>query len=209
MITRKMNQIERRIIDLSYKHKLSHLGSCLTAVNHIKAIYDVKEPDEPFVLGNAHAGLALYTVLESKGLGDAEEMVTRMGTHSERDKNIWVSGGSLGQAETVAVGMALADRRKNVYLMTSDGACAEGSVWEALRIAAEQRLENLRVVVIANGYGANGRIDLDYLETRLKSFYPVLFQRVNLYEWPDWLQGLSGHYVVMNEMQYREVTNER
>lgn len=203
-----MNNLERRIIDLSYKHKLSHIGSCLTAVNQIKVIYDVMEKDDVFVLGNSHAAVALYAVLESKGLGDAEEMVKKMGTHAERSHNIAVSGGSLGQAETVAVGMALADRRHNVYLMTSDGACAEGSIWEALRIAGDQRLENLRITVIANGYGANSKIDLDYLEARLKTFYPVLFIRTNLYDWPDWLQGLDGHYTVMDEIKYREVVHE-
>lgn len=200
-----MDALKKRILELSYKHKLSHIGSCLTAVDTIKNIYDLKEENEPFVLGNSHAALALYVVLESKGLGDAEEMIKRMGTHAERDKNVYVSGGSLGQAETIAVGMALADKSRNVYLLTSDGACAEGSVWEALKIAAEQRLENLRVAVIANGYSAYGKVDLDYLEARLKTFYPVMMVRTNLFDFPDWLQGLDGHYVVMNEDQYKEV----
>lgn len=201
-----MNKLERRIIDLSYRYKLSHIGSCLNAVNYIASTYDSLEKDDVFVLGNSHAALALYVVLESLGKGDAEEMIKRMGTHAERSENIFVSGGSLGQAETIAVGMALSDRNRIVYLMTSDGACAEGSVWEALRVAAEQRLENLRIMVIANGYGANGKIDLDYLELRLKSFYPLLFIRTNLYEWPDWIQGLDGHYVVLDGEKYREVT---
>ena len=38
--------LKRRIIEISYKNKLSHLGSCLTAVDIIKEIYDVKKPDE-------------------------------------------------------------------------------------------------------------------------------------------------------------------
>ena len=200
-----MTPLQKRVLELSYKHKLSHLSSCLNAVDQIDAIYSVKEKDEPFVLGNAHAALALYVVLEKHGLAKAEELIKENGTHQERGGGIYVSGGSLGQAETVAVGMALADRSKNVYLMTSDGACAEGSVWEALRIAAENRLENLRIIVIANGFSAYSKLDLDYLETRLQSFYPVYFARTNLYDFPDFLQGLDGHYVVMNEEQYKEV----
>lgn len=205
LILRKMNKLEKRVLELSYKHKLSHIGSCLNAVNQIDTIYSIKEKDDIFVLGNAHAALALYVVLEKYGLGKAEAFIEKCGTHQERMGSIFVSGGSLGQAETVAVGMALADRSKNVYLMTSDGACAEGSIWEALRIATEQRLENLRVVVIANGYSAYSKIDLDYLEQRLKSFYPILFLKTNLYDFPDWLQGLNSHYVVMNDEQYKEV----
>lgn len=200
-------ELQKRCLEISYKHKLSHLSSVLTSVDLIDEIYNEKKQDEPFVLGNSHAALALWVVLEKRGLCNAEEMVEKYGTHATRDMEhgVWVSGGSLGQPETVAVGMAMADRTKNVYLMTSDGACAEGSVWEALRIAAEQRLENLRVVVVANGYSALDKVDLDYLEHRLKTFYPLIFARVNLFDFPDWLQEPDGHYVVMNELQYREV----
>lgn len=200
-----MNELKRQIIELSYKHKLSHIGSCLSCVDQIDAVYELKEKDDLFVLGNAHAALALYVVLEKYGFGKAEKYIKDLGTHQERGKAITVSGGSLGQAETIAVGLAMADRSKTVYLMTSDGACAEGSVWEALRIAAEQRLENLRVIVIANGYSAYSKIDLEYLEHRLKSFFPVFFVKTNLYDFPDWLQGLDGHYIVLDDEKFKEV----
>lgn len=201
------SELQRRCLDISYKHRLSHISSVLTTVDIIDEIYNVKKPDDAFVLGNSHAALALWVALEKRGQCDAEEMVEKYGTHAHRDMEhgVWVSGGSLGQPETVAVGMALADRTKDVYLVTSDGACAEGSVWESLRIAAEQRLENLRVTVISNGTSAYGPVDQEYLEHRLKTTYPLIFARVNLFDFPDWLQGVPGHYVVMNEMQYREV----
>jgi transketolase N-terminal domain/subunit len=148
-------------------------------------------------------------VLEELGICNAEKMLKKHGIHSTRDPEhgIEVSGGSLGQAETLAVGLALADRSKNVYLITSDGACAEGSVWEALRIAGEQKLENLRVMVIANGYGAYGEINTDDLDKRLNYFYPTLVVRVNLFQYPEWLNGLGGHYVILDEEKYKEITN--
>jgi pyruvate dehydrogenase complex dehydrogenase (E1) component len=105
--------------------------------------------------------------------------------------------------------MALADRTKNVYLVTSDGACAEGSIWEALRVAAEQKLENLRIVVICNGTSATDKIDLIYLEARLKSFYPLITSKPNLYDFPDWVQGVNGHYVIMDEKMYKEACELR
>lgn len=202
------SELQKRCLDLSYKHRLSHLSSVLTTVDIIDEIYNVKKPDDAFVLGNSHAALALWVALEKRGICNAEEMVEKYGTHAHRDMEhgVWVSGGSLGQPETVAVGLALADRTKDVYLVTSDGACAEGSVWESLRIAAEQRLENLRVTVISNGTSAYGNVDQEYLEHRLKTTYPLVFARVNLFEFPEWLQGVGGHYVVMNETQYREVS---
>lgn len=203
-----MNRLEKRVIDLSYKNKLSHIGSCLCAINFIDHTYNTKEKDDLVVLGNAHAGVALYVVLEKNGLCDAQEMIDKHGTHSTRDPEhgVEVSGGSLGQVETVAVGLALSDRERDVYLITSDGACAEGSVWEALRIASEHKLENLKVAVIANGYGAYGKIDTEELDIRLQLFFPTLVVKTNLYQYPEWLQGLKGHYAVMDEKMYKEIT---
>lgn len=204
-----MTNVERRLIDLAYKYKLTHLSSCLSTLPILQDIYNAKKPEDTVVLGNSHAALALYVTLEEHKLADADKLAQEMGTHARRDldSGIEVTGGSLGQAETVAVGMALADRSKTVYLVTSDGACAEGSVWEALKIAGDNRLDNLRVAVIANGYSALDRVDLDYLEQRLQAFFPVTVFRTNLYEWPDWLQGVNGHYVMLDEAKYREVTN--
>jgi len=205
-----LTDLEKRILKISYKHKLSHIGSCLNTVNFLDHTYKTKEKNASVVLANAHAGIALYAVLEKQGLCNAEKMFKKYGIHSTRDlkHGVEVSGGSLGQVEAIAVGMALGDRTRNVYLITSDGACAEGSVWEALRIAGELKLENLRVAVIANGYSALGKIDVNTLDARLNLFFPTLVVRTNLFQFPDWINGLDGHYVVMNEDQYREIVNE-
>ena len=202
-----MLETEKRVCELAYKHKLSHLSSCLTSVDVIDHIYGVKKPEDTFVLGNAHAALALYVVLE-KYLGvNPEELLETHGIHATRDpKNgIWVSGGSLGQAETVAVGIAIADPKHDVYLVTSDGACSEGAIWESLAVARNMQVENLKITVIANGHGAYSNIDVDDLDSRLNSFYPTLVVKRNLFSFPDWLQGINGHYVVMNEEQYKEI----
>jgi len=203
-----MNILQRQIIDISYKKRLSHIGSALSSVNMIDKIYEVIKPGDHFVLGNSHAALALYCVLEKRGKCKAEEMFDKYGTHAFRDieHGVEVSGGSLGQPETVAIGLAMADRKHDTYLVTSDGACAEGAVWEALRIARDNRLENLRVTVIANGYSGLGKIDVNDLDTRLNAFYPTLVARTNLFEFPDYLNGLDGHYHILNKEEYEEIT---
>lgn len=83
------------------------------------------------------------------------------------------------------------------------------SVWEALRIAGEQKLENLRIVVLANGYSALGKVDTDLLEERLKLFYPCIVVKANLFNYPDWLQGLEAHYHVMDKEDYEEIGVEK
>ena len=192
-----MSGIERRVLEISHKLQTAHIGSCLIASEPINAIYAVKKPNEPFILSSGHMGLALYCVLEAWGFGDAEELAKKYGTHPDRnlDDGIYASTGSLGHGIGLAVGMAIADKTRNVYVIISDGECAEGSVWESLRIAGDLRLENLRVAVICNGYGAYGEIEVDLLEKRLQMFYPTLIIKANTFNYPEWLQGQQAHYV--------------
>lgn len=202
-----MNTLERRILDLSYKHKLSHIGSCLATVNTLDKIYSIKKKDEPLILSNGHAGLALYVVLEKYEGHNAEELLEKHGVHPNRDMDhgIWCSTGSLGHGVAIGVGMAMANKDRNVYIVTSDGDCAEGSVWEALAIARKFQMENIRISLIANGYSAYDEVDIIDLDNRINSFYPTLTVRTNLYAYPDWLQGLRAHYHIMTEEQYMEV----
>jgi len=203
-----LNGLEKRVIDLSYKHQLSHIGSCLNCVNTIDSIYGVKKKNEPFILSNGHAGLALYAVLEKHEGRDAEKLLKKHGVHPNRDvKNgIYCSTGSLGQGLPIAVGAALSNRKRNVYVMVSDGEMAEGSCWEALRVAAELRLENLRITVIANGYSAYGLVDAALLDLRMQYFYPSLVLKTNLFKYPEFLQGVDGHYHILSKEDYEEIT---
>lgn len=202
-----MSWVEHKILRLSKKYNLSHIGSCLLASGPIESIYKIKKKNEPFILSNGHAGLALYCVLEKEVVANAEELWNKHGVHPNRDmKNgIWASTGSLGHGIGIAVGMALADRQRLVYVMISDGECAEGSVWEALRVAGEQRLENIRLVVLCNGYSAYGDVEIDILEKRLQLFYPCLVVKANLFNYPSFLQGQQAHYHVMSDKDYEEL----
>ena len=202
-----LDKLERRIIDLAYKHKLSHLSSCLTAVKLIDHIYLIKKDNDSFVLDNGHAGLALYTVLEKFWMHNAEDLLEEHGVHPHRapEQHIDVSTGSLGQGLPIAVGMAIADPENLVYCLTSDGSMNEGSNWEALRIAGEQRIENLRLTVNANGYSAYGKTDPDLLDTRMQYFYPSLVLQTNMNKYPDYLNGVDGHYHTLTEEEYQDL----
>ena len=201
-----MTKLQRRVLDLSYKHGLTHIGSCLNVVDYIDHVYSIKEPDDIFILSNGHAGLALYVVLEEHGLANAEELIKKHGTHPNRDlpNGIFCSTGSLGSGLPIAVGMALSDKNRNVYVTISDGECSEGSIWESLKIAADLRLENLRIACIENGYSAYGKVDSNVLNTRLKTFYPILTINVDLFDFPDWAQGLNAHYHKLSKGDYEE-----
>lgn len=202
-----LSKLEKRIIDISFKRGLSHLSSCLTAVNLIDSIYKVKREKDIFILSSGHAALALYTVLEKVYFKDADELFEKHGVHPNRDlgDKIYCSSGSLGSAVCIAVGMAIADKTRDIYLLLSDGECAEGSVWEALRIASDLRLENLKIMVNANGTGAYGKIDVELLDQRLQMFYPSLVVRTDMLRYPAYMQSFHGHYKTLNEEEYNDL----
>lgn len=218
----------RRIIELSYEADTTHIGSALSSVDIIEAIYSVKKIDEKFVLSNGHAAAALYVVMEKYGLL-SEPSIKDLGVHPDRnlDLGIEVSSGSLGQGFPIAVGMALANREKNVYCCVSDGECAEGSIWEAMRIASNEKLTNIKLVVNANGYGGYKEVDTNQLASamqsfgwnlvevdghdldgltaalRLKTIKPVVvFAHTRVDELP-FLSGLSAHYYKMTSEDYK------
>lgn len=203
-----LNKWEKRILEISYKKGLTHLSSNLTAFRLIDNIFKTKKHDEPFILDNGHAGLALYVNLEKWYFKDAEALYDKHGTHPNRDleNHIYCSTGSLGQGLPIAVGMAFANKNRNVWVLTSDGAMAEGSNWEALRIASDYRLENLRIMVNGNGHSALKNVDVDLLDYRMQYFYPSLVIKTSLLEQPEWIQGVAGHYVKMDEAKYKEIT---
>lgn len=199
--------LRKRILDISYEKGLSHLGSCLTSVNIIDEIYQQKKVEEKFILSSGHAGLALYCVIEKYEGIDAEKIFAHHGVHPDRceECHLDCSTGSLGQGLPIAVGMALADRTKNVYCLISDGECSEGSIWEAIRIMGEQNLINLKLWVNVNGWGAYKKIERAKLEHELMRQVPSV---PNVY-WTDseqfpFLKGQDAHYHVMSEEEYKD-----
>lgn len=194
-----LTTLEKRVVELSYQNRLTHISSCLNCVELIARIYGMMKSKDVFVLGVGHASLAHYVVLESRGICNAQEMIDKHGTHSSRDMEhgIWCSNGSLGQAETVAAGFALADPQRTVWVVTSDGAAMEGSVYETVRFI--RRLNNVKFYVVFNGLGAYGNIAESDLPSGVR-IHPVESER-----YPVWLRGLSGHYITINSDQRDEL----
>jgi transketolase N-terminal domain/subunit len=164
--------LQNRVLNLTKELGLSHISSTLPACNILGHIYANKNPKDKVVLSNGHAGLALYCVLEREYELDAKELVQRHGIHPNRNIEDFIhcSTGSLGAGITVAIGMALGDPRRNIHCVISDGECAEGSVWEALRFAEDSKLRNIYFYVQSNSYGAYSRVDTSKLVERLNAF---------------------------------------
>lgn len=191
-----LDTLRDRIIDISKRHGLSHIGSCVSCLPILVEIYK-KFPDDVIVLSNGHAGLALYCVLESRFGFDAEALLKQHGIHPcyDPEHRIYCSTGSLGMGLAVAAGYAMAGKR--THCIISDGECAEGIVWEVLSFLGEHDDVPLLVHVNANGFGAYREIDRFDLQSRLLAFLPnVSFHYTSNDPLPD---SLAAHYLKVPE----------
>ncbi len=124
-----------------------------------------------FVVSKGHAGMALYAALKAVGIIDDAAFQTYyqngtlLSAHPVVNEALGIecTSGSLGMGLSLSVGLALAARRRSlpyrVYALLGDGETDEGSVWEAVMSASQFGLDNLTVVVDANGLQADGATD--------------------------------------------------
>ena len=120
-----------------------------------------------FVLSTGHSAIALFATLGELGVYSEEELLTygMPGSRIEESPlegipGFEITGGSLGQGLSQAIGMALAARIQGedstIYCLLSDGELQEGQVWEAAMSAGHYRLGNLVVLVDNNRMQADG-----------------------------------------------------
>jgi transketolase len=202
-----MVDLKKRIVKIAYKHKLGHLGSYLSSVEIIDEIYSKMSKDDIFILSSGHASLAMYVCIEKYHGIDAEMLFEKHGGHPHLDEEnkIYCSTGSLGLGLPIALGRALANPNRKVWVLVSDGEAAEGSIWESLKTIQELNINNIEVFVNINGLCAYKEVDVDYMTTRLKAFLPQIELRYTTVEQYPFLKGLNAHYHVMSEENYNQV----
>ena len=186
-------QIRKVILQQSKRAHVGHIGSALSIVEIIAALYgrvlNIPDPADPerdrFILSKGHAALALYAAFYLRGWLSDEELDTfcgdgsLLGTHPEHAlAGVDFSTGSLGQGLSMAAGAALAARiqgsPRRAFAVLSDAECNEGSLWEAVMFAAHHRLTGLTAIVDLNGQQALGYtsdiLDLSPLAERFAAF---------------------------------------
>jgi transketolase len=181
VLRRVSARIRVRLVELSHRARVPHLGSSLSCVEILVAAYwgalaiDPAAPDDPardrFILGKGHAATTLYTTLAMRGffaeslLETFAEPGSRLAEHPipRCVPGVELATGSLGHGLPVGVGLALSarlhGRGNRVVVCISDGECNEGTVWEAALLAAAQRLDHLAVIIDYNKWQATGRSD--------------------------------------------------
>ena len=143
------------------------------AVSYFDALnYRPQEPEwegrDRFLLSIGHYAIALYAALIEAGVIPEDEIETYgsddsrlpMSGMASYTPGMEITGGSLGQGLSIAVGMSLGLKRKSsrsfVYNLLSDGELDEGSTWEAAMSASSYKLDNLIAIVDVNNMQADG-----------------------------------------------------
>jgi transketolase len=192
----KALDLRRRIITVCKISGAGHITSSLSSVDIVNALYngrilrfDSKAPDwggrDRFILSKGHATLDLYNVLCDAGFVSQDDVNTfcQKGSIFGGHTTTAVAGvecntGSLGHGLPFAIGSALCARLQKAdyltYVLTGDGECQEGSVWEAAMSIAHHGLTNLIWIIDNNNLQLSGRVNevmnLNPLDEKLKAF---------------------------------------
>ncbi len=171
-------KIRQNILKASFEAGACHIGSALSCVEILVALYfKILRKNDVFLFSKASGVCALYAVLAEKGIVDNKKIAYYLKKYPLAGKEvpgvIW-SAGSLGHGLPVAVGMALADKKRRVYCLVSDGELQEGTTWESALFANHHNLNNLAVIVDRNYFQACGKTEeilkLEPLAQKWQSF---------------------------------------
>lgn len=189
-------KIRRHAIEMTHISNGSHIGSVLSIADIVGVLYnDIMNiyPEDPkndnrdrFILSKGHAGAAIYSALAEKGFFDIEQLKTHYADGSilsghvshKNVPGVEFSTGSLGHGACVAAGMAMAaktdNRKHRIFVITGDGECDEGSIWEMALFANHFKLSNLTVIVDHNKIQSldtcENTLDLIDLSAKWKAF---------------------------------------
>ena len=144
-----------------------------------------EERDRVF-LSTAHNSALFHAVLAERGFFEHSRLETYTKDGSELEINVSerlgsvveATCGSLGQALSVAVGVAQASKRQNrtfrSYVILGDGELQEGQVWEAAMYAASNSLDNLCMIVDLNQLQVEGHTQevmvMDPIDKKFQAF---------------------------------------
>lgn len=181
---------------LAMNSRTLHCGAVLSSADIVSVLFHHVlrlRPEDPqwedrdyFINSRGHCSEAVYVALAMRGffpeedLEQMEEPESHLhGLTATTTPGIEFSCGSLGQGLSLAVGSALGLRVRRrpgrVFILTGDGECQEGSVWEAAMSAAHYGLDHLVAIVDRNGYQADDRgtesvMRLEPLDDKFRAF---------------------------------------
>ena len=186
------NDARKKVLEMIHKGQTSHVGSNFSCMDILAVLFsklnldkDLKPDRDRFVLSKGWVAAALYYFLAEKGIIPKEDLEQfgkegskYIGLSEPEVRGVEMAGGAMGHGLPIALGMALAAKRGGekwkTYVLMSDGELDCGTTWECALLAAQQKLDNLVVIVDYNGFQAMGTkkevLDMEPLADKWRAF---------------------------------------
>lgn len=169
--------LRRRVLHMAHLGQSVHVPCAFSLIEILAVLYskfvrlNAADPNDPerdlMVLSKGHGVMAAYACFRELGWLEQKHLDRYFsdgsllrGLSEAEIPGIEATAGSLGHGLPIATGMAFGLKRKkkpqSVYCVVGDGELNEGSMWEAIAFAGHSRLDNLTVIVDANGFQAMG-----------------------------------------------------
>lgn len=172
--------IRNKTIELSCKTGAGHLAPSLSCVEMLTVLFrdflkynkdNAKDNNrDRLIFSKGHGAYSYYVILNELGFLPNTELEKFYNGASIKgcltqnlDYMIEVSTGSLGHGLPISVGIAQAfkmlESDQKVVCIVGDGEMQEGSNFEALALAVRFKLDNLLLIIDANGLQAMDRVE--------------------------------------------------
>ncbi len=203
IVTQNSMNLRKRILEISQKVPALHIGGTFSSAEIIQVLYDkkIKSTKDKFILSKGHAGILLYAILEQKGLVPKKYLNNYCGkngiygVHPElHQKGVEASTGSLGHGLSIAAGMSLSKKFKNIFILISDGELMEGSIWEAVLAISSFKLNNINLIIDNNDLQSATRAS----ETH-PSLYPIK-KKFESFKWQSIVCNGHNYYEILNAL---------
>ena len=171
-VQRFADRIRRRALLMVAPHGFGYLGQALSAAELFATLFSgpYRAQRDQLVVSPGHYIIGVYAAAPELGLLDEDLLATygadgssleAIGT--ERAPVVDLTGGSLGQGLSGAVGFALSNELRGesdarVFALISDGELEEGQLWEAAMFAGHRVLKNLVALLDANDSQVDGPV---------------------------------------------------
>ena len=193
----KARELRLKVLEDIYRSKKGHIGGTYSVLDIFIYMYygdyglqyytDNKkyENRDRLIVGKGHACLALYNIWEDLGIIE-KNLINEYGNNGSflggqlnvNTLGVEYNTGSLGHAVGIASGIAIAcnlDKKKYFSIaLIGDGECSEGSIWESIDFAGQQKLNKLMCIVDHNKLGVTDFInnikDVEILKRKFELF---------------------------------------
>ncbi|MDB3973985.1 hypothetical protein N9440_04305 [Alphaproteobacteria bacterium] len=158
-LSKKMRII---VLDMIYKSKSSHIGSCFSMIEIMTFINKIFNKNDSIIISKGHAAAVFYAFqyitrkISKKNLDTYNLDNSYLSGHVTKNKitKANFSSGSLGHGLPISLGLAISNKflknENKVFCVISDGELNEGSSLEALYYAPTKKLNNLVVFLDYN-----------------------------------------------------------